>query len=178
MQGKQNDRNLRGRLSNVNRSLKPIHNRHSYVQNDNIGATLQRLFNRFLSVASFCADGPAGPGLQKIANSKPHYFVIIGDKYSHRGGCRARARGFGGCCFHNLNLQSILIALRRRMKTAHGSRQTLFTAARGNAENFTSARRQAPADLTSMETKLYKEPTAWVATEQWLGWVGLIAQLG
>jgi len=29
-----------------------------------------------------------------------------------------------------------------------------------------------------METKLYKEPTAWVATEQWLGWVGLIAQLG
>jgi len=29
-----------------------------------------------------------------------------------------------------------------------------------------------------METKLYKEPTAWVATEQWLGWVGLIAQIG
>jgi len=33
--------------------------------------------------------------------------VIIGDKYSHRGGCRARARRFGGCCSHNLNLQSI-----------------------------------------------------------------------
>src|SRR6059036_2439787 len=56
------------------------------------------------------------------------------------GGCRARARGLGGCCSHNLNLQSILIALRRRMKTAHESRQTLFTAARGNAENFPSAR--------------------------------------
>ena len=29
-----------------------------------------------------------------------------------------------------------------------------------------------------MELELYEEPTAWVATEQWLGWVGLIAQLG
>src|SRR5438094_10654844 len=140
MQGKQNDRNVRGGLRNVNRTLKPMHTRHGDVQNDNIGATLQYLFNRFLSVAGFCADGPAGASLQKIANSKPHYFVIIGDEYSHRGGCRARARGWGGCCSHNLNLQSILIALRRRMKTAHESRQTLFTAARGNAENFPSAR--------------------------------------
>src|SRR5438552_18040972 len=173
MQGKQNDRNLRGRLSNVNRSLKPIHNRHGDVQNDNIGATLQCLFNRFLSVAGFCADGPAGASLQKIANAKPHYFVIIGDEYSHRGGCRARARGLGGCCSHNLNLQSILIALRRRMKTAHESRQTLIT--RGK---FHFGQEQAPADLANMEIKLYKEPTAWVVTEHWLGWVGLIAQLG
>jgi hypothetical protein len=58
------------------------------------------------------------------------------------------------------------------MKTTHESRQTLVTAARGNAENFTSARSQAPGDLTNMEIKLYKEFTVWVAIEQWLGWVG------
>src|SRR5437870_229280 len=176
MQGKQNDRNLRGRLSNVNRSLKPIHNRHGDVQNDNIGATLQCLFNRFLSVAGFCADGPAGASLQKIANSKPHYFVIIGDEYSHRGGCRARARGWGGCCSHNLNLQSILIALRRRMKLTNPAKLSLQRPEKRG--KFPFGQEQAPADLTNMEIKLYKEPTAWVATEQWLGWVGLIAQLG
>jgi hypothetical protein len=64
------------------RCVETVQERHSNVEDDDIGLQLQSLFHGLAAVAGFTANFPALVFFQESAQSAPNNFVIVGQQDS------------------------------------------------------------------------------------------------